>query len=89
MNKEIEEVRAILNKLEYPTENKLTDLLMYVNYQQQKIEQLEKEVDRLRVDNYHLENNMKISEERIEELEEDNNKLLSCSYCGSFDIRKD
>jgi len=53
--------------------------------QQQKIEQLEKEVERLRVDNYHLENNMKISEERVKELEGESEQLVSNCSCISRD----
>lgn len=100
MSKEIEEIRAILNKLEYPTENELKDLLMYANNQQQKIEQLEKDVEKLR--NYVMRKVETRNLKKYEELEKENTKLkehvkeleevlrgwVSCNYSQKENIQR-
>ena len=88
MSKDIEEIRHWKAVCERTYE--------IIKEEQQRIEQLQKEVEHQRkckrkyrkiADNF-LDEKTKLKE-RVKELEEDNNKLLSCSYCGSFDIRKD
>ena len=48
--RDIEEIRESLTKLQYPTENELIDILLFVNNQQQTIDKLTKEVEGLMVD---------------------------------------
>ena len=43
---DIGEIRESLTKLQYPTENELIDILLFVNNQQQTIAKLTKEVER-------------------------------------------
>ena len=71
MSKEIEEIRFILNKITYPTENELKDILMYVNNTQSKLSELEQEVDRLQENEVILANEVIRLERENKQLHED------------------
>tara|TARA_R110001606_G_scaffold352958_1_gene503447 strand:- start:714 stop:1277 length:564 start_codon:yes stop_codon:yes gene_type:complete len=73
---DIGEIRESLTKLQYPTENELIDILLFVNNQQQTIDNLTKEVEGLR--EYKDAKGFELSHKAFR-LETENTKLLNAN----------